>query len=186
MVRLFVAIDTPGHDAAALRDTLPRDRAIRATPAAQVHLTLRFIGEVSDEHARRIEAALKDMSTPCFTMRLAGAGRFGGGGRNGGILWVGVDAPDGLVALQGEIEAAVVATGVAPERRRFHPHVTVARCRPGVPDGVLRDWVERQRGWRGDPFMVDRALLMESRLLPGGAEHRCRLAVPLSPARNPT
>lgn len=186
MVRLFVAIDTPQPDAAALLGTLPRDRAIRPAPAAQIHLTLRFIGDVTDEHAQRIEAALKDVSAPRFPMRLAGAGRFGGSGRNGGILWAGVDAPDTLVALQREIEAAVVASGVAPERRRFHPHVTVARCRPGAPDGVLRDWVDRQRGWRGEPFMVERVLLMESRLLPGGAEHGCRLALPLSAACNPT
>ncbi|TWG87212.1 2'-5' RNA ligase [Cupriavidus gilardii J11] len=183
MVRLFVAMETPASDAAALLATLPRGRAIRPTPAAQVHMTLRFIGEVSDEHARRIEAALAGLTTARFAMRLAGAGRFG---RGGGVLWAGVEAPPALGELQRAIEAAVVATGVAPEPRPFHPHVTVARCRPGVSDAMLRDWTDRQRDWRGAPFTVERFLLMESRLLAGGAEHRCRRSFPLSQGRNPT
>lgn len=176
MPRLFVALETPAHAAAPLLATLPRDRAIRAVPAPQLHLTLRFVGEVDDDLAARIDTALAGIAAGGFALRLAGAGRFG---RGGGILWAGVERSVPLLRLQGDIEARLVATGIAPETRPFHPHVTLARCRPGAPESMLRGWVERLREWRAEPFVVRRFLLMESRLLPGGAEHRCRQAFAL-------
>lgn len=176
MPRLFVALETPPALAASLLATLPRERGIRPTPAAQVHLTLRFVGEVDEEQAVAIDDALATIAAVAVPVQVAGVGRFG---RRGGILWAGVTPAEPLLALHGAIDLALSDAGVERETRPFHPHLTLARCAPHAPEPALREWLAAQRELGCPPYLSRRFVLFESRLQRQGAEHRCRRAFAL-------
>ncbi|WP_456280814.1 RNA 2',3'-cyclic phosphodiesterase [Cupriavidus sp. JZ107] len=176
MPRLFVALETPPARAASLLATLPRERGIRPTPAAQVHLTLRFIGEVDEDRAVAIDNALGTIDAFAVPVHVAGVGRFG---RRGGILWAGVAPAPPLLALHAAIDLALHDVGIGPEARSFHPHLTLARCAPQAPEPLLREWVAAQRELACPPYLSRRFVLFESRLQRQGAEHRCRRAFAL-------
>lgn len=185
MARLFIAIETPPGVAAELLRTLPSTRGIRTVPAEQIHLTLHFLGERDDEMAARIEDVLASVRAEPMTLTVAGAGRFRGS--QGSVLWAGLcatpalpmppeppDLPDPLHVLYEEIGRALESLGITPERRRFHPHLTLARCRPGVPEAVLREWLSGHRALPPRAWQAVRFVLYESHLDHRGARHECR------------
>lgn len=175
MPRLFVAIDTPAPLAQGLLQTLPAHRGIRATPAMQLHLTLRFLGEQDDDTTARIAQALRSVEMAAMSLQVHGVGRFRG--RQGAILWAGLtDSADSqqLLALVDAISKVLEREGIAPEHRRFWPHLTLARCRPGVPEPVLREWIESCRTLTSPKWHVDRFALIESFLHAEGAKHVVR------------
>jgi 2'-5' RNA ligase len=178
LARLFIAIDTPPAVAAGLLHTLPVHRGVRPVPPGQLHLTLRFLGDQDEDCAARIGKALEAMQAPPLTMQVQGVGRFRGG--QGAVLWAGLAHDDHLTALFDDIEAALADVGIARERRRFHPHLTVARCRPGLPEAVLRDWRAAQHDLTLPAWTADRFVLFESFLSPEGARHVPRAAYPLA------
>ncbi|SOY59578.1 RNA 2',3'-cyclic phosphodiesterase [Cupriavidus taiwanensis] len=190
MARLFIAVEVPPAQAAGLLSTLPPAPGVRAATPAQVHLTLHFLGEGLGEAAPAadlLDAALAALRTPAFTLQTYGTGRFRSG--PGSVLWAGL-APgpglDTLRALHAEVgQALAQAAGFPPERRRFHPHVTLARCKPIVPEGALRAWLDAHRTLASAPWRVARLVLFESRLGPHGPQHLLRQAWPLT-APEPT
>lgn len=169
MARLFIAVETPPAVAAHLVGIVPAASGIRPTPAAQVHLTLRFLGECDAEQAGRIAAALDTLAAEDFALRVTGAGRFRG--QQGSVLWAGLAPCLALDALYAAVTDALKSAGIAPERRHFRAHLTLARCRPTVPDALLRDWVAAHRELAVPPWQAHRFVLFESRLDQQGATH---------------
>ncbi len=169
MPRLFIAIDTPPAVAASLLHTLPVHRGVRPVPAAQLHLTLRFLGDQDEDSAARIGKALAAIQAPPLTMQVQGVGRFRGG--QGAVLWAGLAHDDRLTALFDAIEAALADIGIARERRRFHPHLTVARCRPGLPEAVMRDWLAAQHDLDLPAWTAERFVLLKVSEPGGRAPH---------------
>lgn len=169
MSRLFIAVETPPAVAAHLVGIVPAASGIRPTPAAQVHLTLRFLGECDAGQAGRITAALGTLAAEDFALRVTGAGRFRG--QQGSVLWAGLAPCPALDALHAAVTDALQAAGIAPERRPFRAHLTLARCRPAVPDAMLRDWVAAHRELAVPPWQARRFVLFESRLDRHGATH---------------
>ena len=172
MPRLFVAIDTPANVAQGLLRTLPAQRGIRATPATQLHLTLRFLGEQDDATTARIGQALRSVEMEAMSLQVHGVGRFRG--RQGAILWAGLTESPPLLALADTLGQVLEREGIAPEHRRFWPHLTLARCQPGVPESVLREWIESCRTLTSPKWQVDRFALIESFLHAEGAKHVVR------------
>ncbi len=172
MPRLFVAIDTPANVAQGLLRTLPAQRGIRATPATQLHLTLRFLGEQDDATTARIVQVLRSVEMEAMSLQVHGVGRFRG--RQGAILWAGLTESPPLLALADTLGKVLEREGIAPEHRRFWPHLTLARCRPGVPESVLREWIESRRTLTSPKWQVDRFALLESFLHAEGAKHVVR------------
>ncbi|MDQ0143063.1 RNA 2',3'-cyclic phosphodiesterase [Cupriavidus necator] len=190
MARLFIAVEVPPAQAAWLLSTLPAAHGVRAAMAAQVHLTLHFLGEGLGEAAHAVEQlgpGLGSLRTPAFVLQACGAGRFRSG--YGSVLWAGLAPGPGLDELRAlHAEAGQVladATGMAPERRRFHPHLTLARCKPTVPESALRAWLDAHRMLASEPWRVARLVLYESRLGPQGPQHLVRGAWPLAAAATP-
>ena len=180
--RLFAAVLLPAPVRADLTRATAALRAlegVRPVRAEQLHLTLRFIGEVDRgleaPLAREIAAATAEM--PGFPMRLRAAGVFPSH-RRARVLWVGVEDTPALAQLQRAVEEAVVRAGVAPDPRPFRPHVTVGRIRRPPPPVGLAGAIARVR-WEAT-VNVRRVSLMRSELLPRGARHTevvaCRLA----------
>ncbi|MBB3006883.1 RNA 2',3'-cyclic phosphodiesterase [Cupriavidus alkaliphilus] len=190
MARLFIAVEVPPAQAVGLLSALPAAPGVRAATPAQVHLTLHFLGEGLGEAAQAVEklgAALAMLRTPAFTLQAYGTGRFRSG--PGSVLWAGL-APgpglDALRALYAEVGQALAhAAGFPPERRRFHPHVTLARCKPTVPESALRAWLDAHRTLASAPWRVARLVLFESQLGPQGPQHLLRQAWQLA-APGPT
>ena len=168
MPRLFVAIDLPGNvreELASLREELPGGRWVAGN---QLHLTLRFIGEVEAQQQGDIDAALRHVHEDPFSLTLRQVGHFG---RPGRVLWVGMDRPSGLLALQQEIEAALVRAGIPPEERPFSPHITLARLK-GTPSLLLAAYEGEHRAFATSTFPVTEFHLYSSTLTPTGALHR--------------
>lgn len=179
MHRLFVAIRPPQQVRDLLIDAMDDSPALRWVGDEQLHLTLRFIGEVEGPTAGDVAAALARARSPEFELRVAGVGRFER--RNGGALWAGVEPRAPVAALAAKVERAVQLAGLEPERRAFHPHITLARWNrreAGAVDCFLR----RNADLRSERFRVDRFSLFESRLSRHGAHYEEVASYPLQQA----
>jgi 2'-5' RNA ligase len=100
--------------------------ALRWVGDEQLHLTLRFIGEVERPLANDIAAALQELGSRAFELRLSGVGKFER--RSGGAIWAGVEPKEPVAALAAKVERALQQAGLEPEHRAFAPHITLARC----------------------------------------------------------
>ena len=115
-------------------------------------MTLRFIGEVDRPLAEDLASALARIRAAPFELRIGGVGRFDQ--RNSGALWAGVEPKEPVAALAGKVDRACQSIGLEPERRAFHPHITLARwkCRR---TREVHDFLERTRGLASEPFAVE-------------------------------
>ncbi|WP_310476324.1 RNA 2',3'-cyclic phosphodiesterase [Sandarakinorhabdus sp.] len=128
MIRLFVGLDLPEQVKTALLASMGGVAGARWQRAEQLHLTLRFIGEVDRHTAADIAAALGRVNIRPFTAELGEPGLFDHRGRID-ALWVGVRPADALAGLAKAINAALASVGIAPDSRAFVPHITLARGR---------------------------------------------------------
>ena len=176
MHRLFGAIRPPEHIRDLLIDAMDDAPTLRWVPDDNLHLTLRFIGEVERPMAEDIARVLSTIRADRFELRLSGAGRFDQ--RNGGALWAGVEPKAPVAALAMKVERACQAAGLEPERRAFHPHITLARYGRSAQvnvDPLLR----RNAGRTSEPFGVDAFSLFDSTLSRHGAHYEEVASFPL-------
>jgi 2'-5' RNA ligase len=176
MHRLFVAIRPPEPIRDLLIDAMDDSADFRWQDDEQLHLTLRFVGEVERPTAEDLADALGRIAAEPFQIRVSGVGRFEQ--RNSGALWAGVDPKPPVAALAAKIERACLAVGLEPERRAFHPHITLARWK-GRRTRELASFLERNRGLASDPFEVREFTLFESRLSRHGAHYEEVASYPL-------
>jgi 2'-5' RNA ligase len=166
MHRLFVAIRPPAAVRARLLAAMGGVGGARWQSDDQLHLTLRFIGEVDRHRAEDLHAALGAVHHPGFEVALAGVGSFERRGEPT-ALWAAVTPQEPLKILHKKVDQAVVRAGVAPDRRAYLPHVTLARLPRGTaPVGSFLDAAGRLAS---PPFRVEDFRLFESRLTPEGA-----------------
>lgn len=168
MHRLFVAIRPPEDIRDLLIDAMDDSPDFRWQDDEQLHITLRFIGEVDRPVADDLADALCRIQSPRFSIRVKGVGRFEQ--RSSGALWAGVEPKEPLAALAAKIERVCQSVGLEPERRAFHPHITLARWK-GRRTRELGDFLERRRDLTSEPFEVTNFILFESRLSRHGAHY---------------
>jgi 2'-5' RNA ligase len=163
VVRLFVGLALPAELRERLRLLVAhRFGGAKWVPPENYHLTLRFIGEVDNGRADDIDASLSGISARGFDLTLAGVGAFESHGR-ANALWVGVEKNPALEHLRAKVESAVVRAGCEPERRKFMPHVTLARL--DSPDPVkLGEFLRTHGLFRTPPLAVERFTLFSSHL----------------------
>lgn len=126
MIRLFVALELPVPVRDRLLAAMGGVAGARWQTDAQLHLTLRFIGEVDRHQASDIVAALGSVHIVPFSLTLGDVGTFDRRGRID-TLWVGVTPQAEVAALARRIDQALGRVGMPPETRAFVPHITVAR-----------------------------------------------------------
>jgi 2'-5' RNA ligase len=177
MHRLFVAIRPPEPIRDLLIDAMDDSADFRWQDEEQLHLTLRFVGEVERPAADDLAVALSQVRAPAFELRSAGVGRFEQ--RNSGALWAGVEPREPVAALAAKIERICQSVGLEPERRAVHPHITLARWK-GRRTREVKDYLERTAGLSSEPFAVDSFILFESRLSRHGAHYEAVVPYPLS------
>jgi 2'-5' RNA ligase len=168
MHRLFVAIRPPAFVRDLLLDVMEGAAGLRWQDEEQLHLTLRFVGEVERPVAVDLAAALTTLRAERFALRIDGVGRFDHHRR--GAVWAGVAPRAPLAALAAKVERVCVGVGLAPERRAFHPHITLARWGRGAGHDA-EHFLTRHAGLRSEPFLVEAITLFESRLGRDGAHH---------------
>jgi len=157
MRRLFVAVRPPAVVRDALLAAMGGIAAARWQTDDQLHLTMRFIGEVDRHAASDIVAALAEIRHPPIAARTGAIGSFAARGRPRAV-WVGVEPATALTVLHHKIDQALVRAGVPPDARAFVPHITLARL--GRNAGPLSGLIGR--GVVAVPFMIDRFVLFES------------------------
>jgi RNA 2',3'-cyclic 3'-phosphodiesterase len=191
-MRLFVAIDLSDAqraEAARAADVLQRvlesaraPRAIRWVAPAALHLTVRFIGEVDEEHGGRIVAELaRPLDVAPFQLALGNVGTFPPSGVPR-VVWVGVgDGLAGASAAHHGIETRLTALGVPAEARRFRPHLTLGRVRD-IRRSQAAALVKAVRRLRIDPApaLVDCLTLYRSYLSPKGPRYEPLTRTPLT------
>jgi RNA 2',3'-cyclic 3'-phosphodiesterase len=176
MHRLFVAARPPEPIRDLLIDAMDETPDFRWQDDEQLHLTLRFVGEVDRPVGDDLADALGRIRSDGFQIRIKGVGRFEQ--RNAGALWAGVEPKEPLAALAAKVERVCQSVGLEPERRAFHPHITLARWK-GRRAREVDDFLRRHNGLVSEPFDVDRFILFESRLSRHGAHYEEVSSYPL-------
>lgn len=185
MPRLFVALRPPAPVRDLLLDAMDGVPGARWQDDEQLHLTLRFIGEVSMAQAEDIAIALSGVAAPIPTMKIAGVGSFATRGRVH-ALWAALVPTEPLIALHRKVDRALSAVGVEPDRRAFVPHITLARlARSAGGHPAVAHWLADHARLAGPTFSPDRFILYESMIGRAGAHYEARAAWPLlQPAVN--
>ncbi len=161
-MRLFVALDLPWEVKAELSDLSCNLPGARWVPEDNFHLTLRFIGEANRLQAEEIDSALAALRGRSFTFSLSGLGWFEKNGRVN-TLYAGVERNDDLARLQAKVGQALLRAGLPIERRRFTPHVTLARMDQPVST-ALASFVQAHNLYRSAPILADNVILFSSYL----------------------
>ncbi|KLI63577.1 RNA 2',3'-cyclic phosphodiesterase [Aurantiacibacter marinus] len=167
--RLFVALRPPAEVCEALLDTMEGVAGARWQDADNLHITLRFIGEVDRHMYADILTALESVAMPPFPVEISGVGHFEGKRRSTAI-WARVTPSPGLAQLQHRIEMACRLAGLPPETRKFVPHVTLARLNSG--SAPIGEWLAAHGRLSCTPWLAESFALYESDLTPNGAIYR--------------
>jgi RNA 2',3'-cyclic 3'-phosphodiesterase len=142
-MRLFVAINFTSKDrqrmGRAARRMRDAELPVRWVEPDQIHMTLKFLGEVRPERVEAVKLAVARVAakTQSFTLRLGGSGAFPTT-RRPKVIWLGVDASPELRCLKHDLEWELAPLGFAREVRAFHPHVTLGRARLDARAGDFR------------------------------------------------
>jgi len=179
-IRAFIAIELPDPLRASLKGLQDRlkeqapPRAVRWVQPQGIHLTLKFLGQTPVD---QIEGLIKGLVSACaplcsFTCTVGGLGCFPNPNRPR-VIWAGVQEPTGALSrLQRAIEDACAELGFEPERRTFHPHLTLGRVRDGVPTGQRRaigELIERTETASLATISAKGVSVIRSDLRPSGA-----------------
>ncbi|ALH82370.1 RNA 2',3'-cyclic phosphodiesterase [Sphingopyxis macrogoltabida] len=166
--RLFVALRPPRAIREQLVAAMHGISAARWQSDDQLHLTLRFIGEVDRHRAEDIAAALGSLHAPAVAARLAGVGMFERRGRPH-TVWAGVEPQEPVAALHRKVDQLLARVGVDPETRAFQPHITLARLSHAA--GLVAPFLALHSDLASAPFVFDHALLYESEMGHGGSRY---------------
>ena len=186
LMRCFVAIELPKEvrdGLAGLQERLHSlGRAVRWTRVEQIHLTLKFLGEVPDEKVPAVCDAATAVAARYgpLDLEVAGTGCFPPSGP-ARIVWAGIaNPPPALIDCQQACEQAYAELGFKPEKRKYHPHLTVGRVRDTRDTRDIRAAVEGEAAFSAGGFVAQELVLFQSILRPTGATYIVIARAPLS------
>jgi 2'-5' RNA ligase len=177
-VRCFVAVELPDEVKAGLKHIQAKLKSggqaqVKWVDPYSIHLTLKFLGSVDGARIGPITTAMEEASQgiPPFSLKVEGLGAFPNL-RRVQVVWVGVGGEvDRLANLQQRLEKNLAQLGFAPEKRRFTPHLTLARVRdrasPGEREGLGQLIASTE--FEAHSFPVESVSLMRSQLTREGA-----------------
>ena len=177
-MRLFVGLPLPDTVRAALARLSGGIPGARWLDPASHHVTLRFLGDLDEVEATDVDAALARIAAPGFTLRIHGVGRFGTR-KAPSTLWAGVERAPPLAFLKDKVDRAAVAAGLAPDDRKFAPHVTLARLR-NAPGARVATWEAQHNLLALPPVPIDAFVLFRSHLGGEGAVYEALARYPLT------
>ena len=178
MPRIFTGLEVPPEIASplsALRGGLPGARWI---DPENYHITTRFIGDIDDALAREIAFALGQVRRRGFDLHIDGLSSFGG--RKPRAVIASVSPASALLELQAEHERLLQRLGLEPEKRKFTPHITLARLRGETTNRDVADYLTARAPVRSPPFTVGQFVLFSARASVGGGPYVVEAAYPLA------
>jgi RNA 2',3'-cyclic 3'-phosphodiesterase len=191
MLRSFIALEIPAeiqsaiaHATSPLKDTL-RKPLIRWVASQNVHLTLKFLGDVSPANLERLaEMLAKEVAAhEMFSLSVGGLGAFPNS-RRARVIWIGLDSPPALAALQRGLDAAAAQLGYPREERPFSPHLTIGRVTQAVSTAdlqhICRALDSTKVGILGT-VSVQAIHIFKSDLRPGGSVYTRLYGLPMKP-----
>ncbi|MCB2178915.1 RNA 2',3'-cyclic phosphodiesterase [bacterium] len=179
VIRSFIAVDLPDALNTALEKASKElqqelsDSPVRWVPVNNIHLTLKFLGDVSDNNIPVLQTILRTEAANhhIFEVSIGGFGVFPNAIRPR-VLWVGVEAPDELMSLQRRIDMETARLGYAPDQRPFNPHLTLGRVSRNASPAQVRkigDFLKKHKiGFLG-AARIETVTLYRSDLSPSGA-----------------
>ncbi len=174
-MRLFVALEISEEVRAAIaaliRELKPLDHSWKWVGAENLHVTLKFLGEIPLEKLKSIKEALQGVSCEWPIVVKFRALGFFPNERRPRVLWAGMEAPKSLPDLARTIEEALARVGVAPEEREFTPHLTLARNKDGKVSERLRSSLARHAASQFGEMNASAFHLIECKLKSTGAEY---------------
>ena len=189
MLRTFIAVEIPAgiqnaiaQSTASLKNALPKSFVRWVTPE-NVHLTLKFLGDVSPTSIEHLAETLKveAASHGIFSMSVSGLGAFPTA-RRARVIWIGLEAPPALKALHRVVEATAAQLGYAPENRPFSPHLTIGRVAQYASASDLqriRSALEVTKVGSFGTLLVEAIHIFKSDLQPGGSVYTHLYTMPL-------
>jgi 2'-5' RNA ligase len=177
MIRLFVAIDIPKAirmEVEGMGGLIPNARPV---PVDQLHLTLKFIGEVEGSRFLDIQDTLGEIFLPKFSLALKGVGTFPPRGIPH-ILWVGVEPAERTIPLRNSIVKTLAVINIPRDKKKFTPHLTLARLK-NCPIHRLQEFLAGNAFFQSPEFAVDNFHLYSSKLTQKGALHTHERSYPL-------
>lgn len=176
-MRTFIAIDLEKElkkNLSLLVTNLEKGRKnIKWVEWKGMHLTIKFLGEISEEKVGEVEDILKKISGMYkpFPLKLKGTGYFPPEKKNPRVIWVGVEEEKTLLSLQDQLERELEKIGFPPEKRKFHPHLTLGRVKftSGLQETL--EELERHRDSNFGEMIVRKMTFFQSTLKPSGAEY---------------
>lgn len=183
MIRLFVGLEvdhTIRQLLSRLGGSIPGARPV---PEEQIHLTLRFIGEVDGSMYKDIRTALAGIESGPLKISIRGTGHFPPRGAPR-VLWAGVEPRGDVLILRNKINHHLRLCGVEAERRKYHPHLTIARLKNSSARRVA-DFLAGNALLESPPFTINQVHLFSSLLTPNGAVHRIEASYPLESSAEP-
>lgn len=177
MPRLFTGLEIPSETGLMLSMLRGGLRGARWIDPENYHITLRFIGDIDDRTADEVANALDKIRRRPIEIRLTGLGSFGNGKPH--AVWARVEPSAELSELQAEQERLFQRLSLPPERRKYIPHVTIARCRTSTNADVAK-WLAERGNFQAMPFTAGRFVLFSAKSSVGGGPYLVEEAYPLA------
>jgi 2'-5' RNA ligase len=181
VIRLFAALALPPPIAEALAARQGGLVDARWRPLDSLHITLRFFGEMAEDVAADLDAALAEIVAPPLELELRGAGCFGEG-VDIHAVWAGVAENAALSRLARACEMAARQAGLKPDRRKYHPHVTLAYLRRPDPAAVAH-WIQAHNLLHSPAFRLEGFQLYSSWRTTEASRYRCERVYPFGNAK---
>ena len=183
-MRLFVALEISAAVRAAIesliRELKPLDHSWKWVRAENLHVTLKFLGEVAPgKLPEGIEALRHAPTAGPVALKFRGLGFFPKE-RRPSVLWVGMDAPQSLIGLAAGVEATLINAGFPREEREFTPHLTLARNKQGTLSAELRDAIRKHSTREFGTMDASTFHLIESKIKSTGPEYTTLESIPLT------
>ena len=180
MVRLFVSIEIPDgirEQFMEIQEVLRQSRArLNLVDSKSMHITLKFIGEVAGSSLSHICEALSGIEIPPFSLDVGIIAA--NNPKTPRVIWAEIHDPGSCRSLAGLIDAALMPLGIEPDKRRFRPHITIARVKQFHPS-LFEPLGEVATSCNGT-IPVDRFILKKSELTPDGPIYTDILTLPLT------
>ena len=180
-MRLFLGFEAPAAVAELLAPICRAAPGIREVAEHNLHLTVKFLGEVSPKQAEELDTIISALTLPRVALSVAGLGFFKQGGRGISAVWARVTPTPGLKQVRSRLQTALSDAGIARDRRRFTPHITLGKVGSAPQSSVERLIADHDGagGVRCGPVEPTRLCLFESHLGRHGADYQVIADYPL-------
>jgi 2'-5' RNA ligase len=176
-MRTFIAIDLDteikNNISSLIRNLDTGEKNVRWVKAQAMHLTLKFLGEISEDKLTKVKSVMASIAQdyPSFRLSLKGTGRFPPGARHPRVIWIGIEMNELLEKIHTRLDYELQKIHFPRENRKFHPHLTLGRIKSSHNLGPILEKLEQNKETDFGDMTVNKIILFKSTLKPGGAEY---------------